>query len=74
MIVRSVLWALLIAVVPDAARGVSDVCDFEKPCPWDVKDGGFKIVTGQEVNNSLVPSDGRLGGPFTDADNNTNGL
>ncbi|KAF6214838.1 hypothetical protein GE061_009581 [Apolygus lucorum] len=73
MIVAPVLAALLLAAAPPPARGEDDDCDFEKPCLWDLKDGGFKIVTGQEVNNSWVPSDGHLGGPFTDADNNTNG-
>ncbi|KAK9510515.1 hypothetical protein O3M35_005285 [Rhynocoris fuscipes] len=49
-------------------------CQFEGSCHWKWNSSttpSFRVVTGQEVNNSWVPGDGALGGPFSDADNNT---
>ncbi|BES88646.1 Hypothetical protein NTJ_01453 [Nesidiocoris tenuis] len=73
-----VVVALLIAAASRPSAGSTSaasvaVCDFERPCDWESRDSGFKIVTGIEVNNTWIPKPGYVGGPFTDADNNTNG-
>ncbi|XP_024082782.1 leukocyte tyrosine kinase receptor isoform X3 [Cimex lectularius] len=68
-----VLVRVLALCMAIAVNGVSGTfCDFEKACSWK-PEPGFKVVTGQEVNNSWIPGDGQLGGPFSDADNNTHG-
>ncbi|CAH1397163.1 unnamed protein product [Nezara viridula] len=53
------------------AAAASTFCGFEDQCGW--RYNLTRLVTGQEVNNSWVPGDSALQGPFADVDNNTNG-